>query len=77
VPATDIFETEATLTIVMEMRGANKGGHDVGVENGVLYVEGRLNFDKYEGLQPVYTEYNIGHFRRSFSLSNKDRSKPI
>jgi HSP20 family molecular chaperone IbpA len=22
-------------------------------------------------MQPVYTEYNIGHYRRSFSLSNK------
>jgi HSP20 family protein len=71
VPATDIFETEAALTIVMEMPGTNKGELDVGVEDGVLYVEGRLNFDKYEGLQPVYTEYNIGHYRRSFQLSNK------
>ena len=36
---------------------------------------GRLNHarlalrDNYKGLQPVYTEYNIGHFRRSFSLA--------
>jgi HSP20 family molecular chaperone IbpA len=22
-------------------------------------------------MQPVYTEYNIGHYRRSFSLSNR------
>ena len=22
-------------------------------------------------MQPVYTEYNIGHYRRSFSLSSK------
>jgi hypothetical protein len=38
--------------------------------SGVLYVDGRLTFDKYEGLQPVY-EYNIGHYHRSFALSNK------
>jgi HSP20 family molecular chaperone IbpA len=37
----------------------------------VLTIEGRLDFSKYEGMQPVYTEYNIGHYRRSFSLSNK------
>ena len=71
VPATDIFETEAALTIVMEMPGTDKSDLDVSVEDGVLYVEGRVNFDKYEGLQPVYTEYNIGHYRRSFQLSNK------
>lgn len=60
----------------MEMPGTDKGDLDVSVEDGVLYVEGRVNFDKYEGLQPVYTEYNIGHYRRSFQLSNKiDQSK--
>ena len=27
-------------------------------------------------MQPVYTEYNIGHYRRSFSLSSKiDQNK--
>ena len=25
-----------------------------------LTIEGRINFDRYEGLQPLYTEYNIG-----------------
>ena len=60
VPATDIFETEAALTIVMEMPGTGKGNLDQ-CRGWVLYVEGRVNFDKYEGLQPVYTESNIGH----------------
>jgi HSP20 family protein len=71
VPATDIYETEAVLTIVMEMAGASKNDLDVSVEDGVLHVDGRVRFDKYEGLQPVYTEYNIGHYHRSFALSNK------
>ena len=33
-------------------------------------MEGGIDFSKYETLQPVYTEYNIGNFRRSFDLSN-------
>ena len=33
-------------------------------------MEGGIDFGKYEALQPVYTEYNIGNFRRSFDLSN-------
>ena len=41
------------------------------VEDGVLNVEGRLDLTKYQGLQPLYTEYNIGHYSRSFRLSNK------
>src|SRR6185437_1930245 len=70
-PATDIFETAEALTIVMEMAGVDKQHLEVSVEDGVLNVEGRLEFAKYEGMQPVYTEYNIGHYRRSFSVSGK------
>src|ERR1700730_2420544 len=69
-PTTDIFETEQALAIVMEMPGGEKSKVDVSVEDGVLTIQGRIDFTKYEGMQPVYTEYNIGHYRRSFSLSN-------
>jgi HSP20 family molecular chaperone IbpA len=58
------------------MPGVDKSHVDVSIEDGVLTVQGRLDFSKYEGLQPVYTEYNIGHYQRSFSLSNKiDQNK--
>jgi HSP20 family protein len=71
VPPTDIFETEDALTVVMELPGVEKQAIDVNVENDVLRVDARLDFAKYEGLEPLYTEYNIGHFARSFTLSNK------
>ena len=41
------------------------------MENDILTIEGRIDFSKYEGLQPVYTEYNIGHYVRSFQISSK------
>jgi HSP20 family molecular chaperone IbpA len=53
------------------MPGVEKGNVDVRVEDGVLNVEGRLDLAKYQGLHPLYTEYNIGHYARSFRLSNK------
>ena len=54
----------------------DKNNVDVTVEDDLLTVEGRLDFSKYEGMQPVYSEYNIGNYRRSFSLSNKiDQTK--
>jgi HSP20 family molecular chaperone IbpA len=70
-PATDIFETEQALTVVLEMPGVDKSSVDVKVENDILTIEGRIDFSKYDGLQPVYTEYNIGNYTRSFQLSSK------
>lgn len=70
-PQTDIFETSEALTVVLEMPGVDKGSVEVKVENDVLNVEGRVDFSKYDGLQPLYTEYNVGHYARSFRLSSK------
>ena len=75
-PNTDIYETETALTVVLEMPGVEKTNVEVAVEGGVLKVYGRIDFSKYEGLQPIYTEYNIGHYARSFRLSSKiDQTK--
>ncbi len=76
VPAADVFEGENDLTVILEMPGVEKNNVDVRVEDGVLNVEGRLDLTKYQGLQPLYTEYNIGHYSRSFRLSSKiDQAK--
>ena len=77
VPTADIFETERALTVVLEMPRVDKNNVDVSIEDGILNVQGRLDFAKYEGLQPVYTEYNIGHYRRSFSVSQKIQQTKI
>ena len=70
VPTTDILEDEHALTVVMEMPGVSKEAVDINIEDRVLTVQGRIDFGKYEQMQPVYTEYNIGNFSRRFSLSN-------
>jgi HSP20 family protein len=76
IPTADIYETEDALKIDLEMPGVTKSNVDVRVENGVLTVDGRLDFSKYQGLQPLYTEYNIGHYSRNFRLSTKiDQAK--
>ncbi|WP_024507549.1 Hsp20/alpha crystallin family protein [Bradyrhizobium sp. ARR65] len=71
VPSADIYETKDGLNVVLEMPGVDKNSVDIRVEDDVLKVDGKLDFSKYQGLQPLYTEYNVGHFSRSFRLSNK------
>jgi len=71
VPYADIYETDEALCVVMEMPGVEKKDLNVALENAVLRVDGQINFSKYDGIEPVYTEYNVGHYARSFTLSNK------
>ena len=76
VPSADIYETQDALTVILEMPGVEKSNVDVRVEDGVLSVLGKLDLSKYQGLQPLYIEYNVGHYSRSFQLSSKvDQSK--
>jgi HSP20 family protein len=75
-PNADIYETNDALNVVLEMPGVEKNSVEVRVEDGVLKIDGRLDFSKYQGLQPLYTEYNVGHYSRSFRLSSKiDQNK--
>jgi HSP20 family protein len=76
VPVADIYEAPDALTVILEMPGVQKSDVAVNVEDGVLSVEGRIDLSKYQGLQPLYTEYNIGHYARTFRLSSKiDQNK--
>jgi HSP20 family protein len=76
VPNTDIFETENALVVVMEIPGVEKKDVEINLENDSLRVEARIDYGKYEGLDPLYTEYNVGHFTRAFALSSQiDREK--
>jgi HSP20 family molecular chaperone IbpA len=70
-PTTDIFETDDELRVLVEMPGVEKGNVDISVKDRILTIDGRIDFQKYAGMTPVYTEYNIGNFHRRFSLSNK------
>ncbi|HVO23346.1 MAG TPA: Hsp20/alpha crystallin family protein [Candidatus Margulisiibacteriota bacterium] len=75
-PATDIFETEEALMVIMEIPGVHKNDVNVSLDNNVLSVEGRINLTKYEGMEPVYTEYGVGNYSRSFTVSDRiDRDR--
>jgi HSP20 family molecular chaperone IbpA len=70
-PLTDIHETEKAVVVTMEMPGVDKGSIDIRLDKGVLTVKGRIDSAKYESLRPIYSEYNIGNFVRTFTVSTK------
>ncbi|KPA13791.1 heat shock protein Hsp20 [Candidatus Magnetomorum sp. HK-1] len=70
IPQTDIVENEKSLIVTMDLPGVKKEAVSVKLEKNVLEVDGRIDYTLYEKLNPVYTEYNIGHYARRFTVSN-------
>jgi HSP20 family protein len=76
-PYTDIHETDRAVVVSMEMPGVAKDAIDIQLEKGVLTVKGTIDATKYGALRPIYSEYNVGNFVRTFHLSTKIDSAAI
>jgi HSP20 family molecular chaperone IbpA len=53
----------------MDMPGVTRDQVDISLDDDRLTIEGKIDQERYAGLNPLYTEYNVGHFTRTFSLS--------
>jgi HSP20 family protein len=70
-PYTDIHETPNAVVVTMEMPGVDKGSIDIRLDKGVLTVKGTIDSNRYASLTPLYSEYNVGNFVRTFNVSTK------
>ena len=76
VPPADVWETEDALAVAMEVPGVAREAVTIELKDDVLRVEARVDAAKYEGLEPVYTEYGVGHWARAFALPERvDRER--
>jgi HSP20 family protein len=76
-PYTDIHETEKAVVVSMEIPGVDKSSIDIRLDKGVLTVRAAIDGTKYESLRPIYSEYNVGNFVRTFTVSTKIDSGAI
>jgi HSP20 family molecular chaperone IbpA len=76
-PYTDIHETEKAVVVTMEMPGVDKGSIDIRLDKGVLTVKGTVDATRYEALRPIYSEFNVGNYVRTFTVSTKIDSARI
>jgi HSP20 family protein len=70
-PNVDIRETQDALWLWADMPGVDEKGVDVHLDGGMLHLTGQVAVDEYEALTPLYTEYNIGNFVRSFRINEE------
>src|SRR5262245_12531027 len=76
-PYTDIYETKDAVVVTMEVPGVTKSDIDIRLDKGQLTITGNVDSNPYDGLDPIYSEYNVGNFVRTFSLSTKIDSDAI
>ncbi len=70
-PPVDVFEDAAGITVLADMPGVPKELLDVKVEGDALLIEGGVLTRTPEGLEAVYAEVRVPHYRRSFTLSRE------
>jgi HSP20 family molecular chaperone IbpA len=67
VPAVDIFESDADLTLVADMPGVDKEGLEINLDKGILTINGEV---KLPGRgQSLQREFAGPNFYRQFKLS--------
>ena len=70
-PAVDVFEDESGITVLADMPGVSKNELELKVEGDTLSIEGGVHTLAPEGLEALYAELRVPHYRRTFTLSRE------
>ena len=76
-PAVDVFEDAAGITLLADMPGVPKEQLELKVEGEALLIEGGVRPRTPDGLEAIYAELRVPRYRRSFSLSRELDSSRI
>ena len=70
-PAVDVFEDAAGITLLADMPGVSKEQLELKVEGDALLIEGGVQPRTPEGLEAIYAELRAPCYRRRFTLSRE------
>ena len=76
VPRVDIYETDEDVFVAADVPGVDKSSMSITLEKNILTLEGQVDVSDPDNFDLVYSEYGVGDYRRSFTLSEEiDRDK--
>jgi HSP20 family molecular chaperone IbpA len=76
VPRADIYEVDEQIVIVADVPGVDENSVEITLEKNILTINAYTEPVEMEGFAPVFAEYEVGDFQRSFKLSDEiDRDK--
>ncbi len=70
-PAVDVYEDDAGITLLADMPGVPRDQLELKVEGDALSIEGGMRTLTPEGLEAVYAEVRVPRYRRTFTLSRE------
>jgi HSP20 family molecular chaperone IbpA len=68
-PATDVFETEDSLVVLVDVPGVDLESLDLTLEESVLRLRARSTLGAPEGWEPLGSEFELPDYERSFRLA--------
>ena len=71
VPAVDIFENAAGITVQADMPGVSRDRLDVHIDSDTLAIEGVADIPMPAGMDAIYADIRSKRYQRSFSLSRE------
>lgn len=71
VPRVDIYETKDAIFLIADMPGVDEKSVDVELEKNILTIAGRVDIGEMKDRTMVYSEYEIGDYERTFTLSDE------
>ena len=76
VPRADIYETPEAIVLLADVPGVKESNLSITLENDVLTIEGNVEPEAHSGFSLAHAEYEVGDYRRVFTLSTDvDRDK--
>jgi HSP20 family protein len=68
-PDVDIVERNSDIVVIADMPGIDEASVDITLENNVLSIYGKVDWDAPDKLKLLHGEYGIGDYQRVFTLS--------
>ena len=70
-PLLDVYETDGTIEVSVDLPGVEKKGVEVNVSNGLLTISGERKNTASESIEGrFWQETSFGRFKRSFKLTD-------
>ena len=70
-PAVDILESDKAITLLADLPGVERSDVEITLEKRTLTLRAKCGAKPPEGYSPLYAEYAMGDFERSFTVSDE------